>query len=93
MLLNSVCEEAPAVVMARCQERGTDQTDVLNLTPEGLYGRMSLNEGPLPLDPRRHQTRTSKPRRSITDSRRRAAPLGFFSPFSHFCTVEMLALR
>lgn len=28
----------------------------------------------------------------MTDSRRSAAPLGFFSPFSHFCTVETLVL-
>lgn len=39
------------------------------------------------------QTNTSRPLRSITESKRAAAPLGFFSPFSHFCTVEMLALR
>lgn len=38
-------------------------------------------------------TKTSRPRRSITDSRRKAAPLGFLSPFSHFCTVETLAFR
>ena len=39
------------------------------------------------------QANTSSPLRSMTDSSRSAEPLGFFSPFSHFCTVETLALR
>lgn len=41
----------------------------------------------------KNYNRTSNPLRLIIGSKRRAAPRGIFSPFSHFCTVETLALR
>lgn len=88
-LIRRAATDAPWPARRRAGWRGP--CSAFRSTPAGAPIRPRC--GRRPAHEAGHQTSTSSPLRSMTDKSRRAAPLGFFSPVSHFCTVETLALR